>query len=949
MNSFHCTCLALLLAWAHPCLAQEPAASPPGIPEAKIAALQKDLAEAGTATSSVRKRRAYKNISRDGEKLLEAAPAASNRWQVLGIMLDSCKALFGMENSSSNREALLEICARLAEAPDEHAELRLEADLLISEKALSDKEGTLEERAKALEVIIARYRGTPAEAKSLMMAAQIAPKLEALELQKRVVDALGERFGGDPAVIAFRRQQLGLRRMDALFAGTHTRADGVTLCFPADLMGQLSLMVFWSQNAPGFEQYLGVVKEQQRLYPGRFKVFSFNVDELPDAGAGTLLAKQLDWTVMRLPGGRKSQAFRTYAQNDPVGVLVNAYGHALLAPTLLDAGEQARLGVRGLPMGLSTLQRRLDEPRYLSQLQSLLIGDVLVTEPDGPLDAALPPELKMVPMGPGQEAGARLAPTAGSVPVEKLHAIQECFTPAPFRYRLTTAEALANYEKAEKLCGEAVRQHPAAPDLWIVRNRRIIALLGMWNLAGEPRHLEEAAREARTSLSAKLPPGADIVPRFCLAVELLRQGDSPPESVLEDLIEKAGGADAPCSAHAAAAILALHANARDLHDRHRATLLAAPDGGNPALWPVLSFLRDRIHRFRLMKGNYIHKEGESVRTYMIGYPDPPATELLPSMTLKTLDGRTLNLPQDTNGKLTMLIFVEPSADPNAEFPIDVGAEGSGKTARHDSMLRYAGQLADNHVNKDVITIAAFLTEDAERIDALMKESELTCQAAIVPGGLANPMVRRLGILSADRIPNVFLLRRNGSIGWHASGLPYQDGSEFVALLATKLRIEAYEVETACEALEKGDFEEATRVFGGPYLPWNPDRFGWRPPRYHGQALAYVGLKDWNAALESIEKAIDAQKLRYFRERRSKDPTLWRKEAATVTIQNPDDTMVELWAVKGEILEKLGRSDEAAQMRQRTAEPGRPDDPSPYKSVHERLKDWFKQHRMETPK
>ena len=231
----------------------------------------------------------------------------------------------------------------------------------------------------------------------------------------------------------------------------------------------------------------------------------------------------------------------------------------------------------------------------------------------------------------------------------------------------------------------------------------------------------------------------------------------------------------------------------------------------------------------------------------------------------------------------------------------------------------------------------------------MKKRKLTCQAAIVPGGLANPMVRRLGVLSADRIPNVFLLRRDGSIAWHASGLPHADISEFVALLATKVHIEACEVETACEALKKGNFKEAARVFGGPYLPMNPDRFGWRAPRYHGQALAYIGLKDWNAALESIEKAIDAQRLRYFQGRRSKDPTRWRQEAATVTTNNPDDTLVELWNTKAEILDKLGRSDEAAQMRKRTAEPGRADAPSPYKSTHEKLKGWLKQHNIKTQK
>ena len=148
------------------------------------------------------------------------------------------------------------------------------------------------------------------------------------------------------------------------------------------------------------------------------------------------------------------------------------------------------------------------------------------------------------------------------------------------------------------------------------------------------------------------------------------------------------------------------------------------------------------------------------------------------------------------------------------------------------------------------------------------------------------------------------------------------------------------------ALKKGNFKEAARVFGGPYLPWNPDRFGWRGPRYHGQALANIGLKDWNAALESIEKAIDAQNLRYFQGRRDKNPERWREETATVTIKHPDDTLVELWDTKAEILDKLGRRDETAQMRKRAAEPARADVQSPYKSTHKRLQDWLKQHRIQ---
>ncbi|MCP4199946.1 MAG: hypothetical protein GY762_22610, partial [Proteobacteria bacterium] len=499
---------------------------------------------------------------------------------------------------------------------------------------------------------------------------------------------------------------------------------------------------------------------------------------------------------------------------------------------------------------------------------------------------------------------------------------------------------------------DAIKAEPKA-DIAAFRNRRIIALLGMWNLAGEPAHLAEAVKEAKAALAMTLPPGADVVARFCLAKDTLRTSEVVKmEAVVSAFLADCGGDKAPASAVAAAAILAMDANARDLHERIRATLLTAAEGHNPTLWPVVAFLRDRVHIYNLLRANFISlgrklERQPAIRGYLSNPGGEPRTDRLPEITLKTLDGGTLSLPQDTHGKLTLLVFVEPSEEPNAEFPIDVG-EGEGKNPHHH-FLQYACDLADKHVNKDVITIAAFLSEDAQRIDTLMKTRKLTCQAAIVPGGLANPLVRRLGVLSADRIPNAFLLRRDGSILWHSSGLAYEDSEKFVNMLASKVQIETYEVETAYDALKKGNFKEAARIFGGPYLPWNPDRFGWRGPRYHGQALANIGLKDWNAALESIEKAIDAQKLRYFPGRRNKNPEFWRKEAATVTVKNPDDTLVELWDTKAEILDKLGRKDEAAQMRKRAAEPGRVNAPSLYKSTHDKLKDWLKQHRMKTQK
>ena len=902
-----CACLILFLVLPHPCPAQEPAAPSPGIPETKITALKKELAEADGATSSLRKLRAYKNVARDGEDLLEDSPAAPNRFRVLEIVFQARKRLIGLDNSDRNREELFETCAQLAQAPDEQAELRLEADLLLSEKSLSLKGADVEERSRALEELIKRYRGTTAEVKSLIIASQIAPKLGALDLEKTLFNTMKERFPADHDVIQMRRKHVGSSSLEVMFGGSFTRVDGVPLNFPHDLMGHLSIMVFWSQDTPGFELYLKQVKELEIQYPGRFDIFSFNLDELPDSGVATLRKLELDWTVMRLPDGRNHPAFRSYATKDPDGIFVNAYGRALLAPK----------GAQGEKFELNA--ERISDERYLAQLQSLFIGDFLVTaEPDEPTSP-------------------------------KLAAIQECFIAAPFRYRLKPEQALANYTKASKLCTDAIKTEPKV-GIPALRNRRIIALMGMWNLAGEPAHLAEAVKEAKAALAMTLPPGADVVSRFCLAKDTLRTNEAVKmEAVVSAFLADCGGTEAPVSAVAAAAILALDANARDLHERTRATLLSVPQSDNPMLWPVAAYLRDLVHTYDVLRANFIYRHSKRerqlrMRTHIANLGGEARRDQLPEIELKTLDGGTLSLPRDSAGKLTLLVFVEPSAGPNAEFPLNDDEEGKvkkGGTAatawERVGLLSHACVLAERHVNKDLNTIVAVLSDDAARIAALMKAREFTCQATMVQGGLANPMVRRLGILSADLTPNFFLIRRDGSIAWQATGVPHVDAGEFASMLASKVQIEVCELEHAYQVLEKGDFKKAARVFGGPYLPWLPDRFGWRSSRYHGQAIAHMGAMDWKAALESIDKSIDARKLNYFQGRRSKDPTLWRKEAATVTVQRPDDILLELWAIKVLILDKLGRKEEAAQMRRRSEEPASAEPSSVYEEFHDKLK------------
>jgi hypothetical protein len=134
------------------------------IPESRIASLAQDLAAIkGQTDSLVARRRHLKNIVRGGQALIDESPDAPNRFEVLDIMFQSQKRLLAIDNSSRNRRTLFDISAKLAEAPDRYAEIRLEADLMLSEKELSESNATLTQRAEALAALIERYRGRPAK------------------------------------------------------------------------------------------------------------------------------------------------------------------------------------------------------------------------------------------------------------------------------------------------------------------------------------------------------------------------------------------------------------------------------------------------------------------------------------------------------------------------------------------------------------------------------------------------------------------------------------------------------------------------------------------------------------------------------------------------------------------------------------------------------------------
>lgn len=872
------------------------------IAESEITKLEQDLAQAARGGSSVEVRRGCKNVIRKARALLATAPEADGRYRVLGIIFDGQKRLLSLEATEPNRAALFATCETLVAAPNGYTEQRLEADMLLSERDLAGRNATVDERIQALQQMLARYRGTPGEWKSLMIGSLIANKLLEFDVANDIGDTMQERFAGDHTAIMFRRKENPGGVVEAVFSGTYESAEGESIAFPSDRLGYNVLLYFWSRATPKIDEHLGAVTAMQEEFPGVLEIYSFNVDQLPDAGQKQLRDLGLDWTALHLPGGRENSAYRAYAQNDPCGIFVNAQGQVHLVAIPRHGGGEAAAGVyTGEPGGWNVpgMAQRFDDARYLAQLRYLFTGDFLV-------------------------AGSW---TASPVPEPERQAIQACFVQPPFRYRLTPDQSLANYRTAETLCRAAIEGHATADDLWQVRNRRIVALLGMWNLERDPGHLDAAVNEAEAVKKMAVPPRAKVVSHFCLARNALRRRESDPENLLADFIRETGGEKAPASALAAATVLALQAQARTAHEMYRERLLAGEDTVEPALWPVVSFLRDKHHRYRNFHaspgGNgYSRPQKYAFRHMLSGMAEPREQGRRLELQLTALDGTgEIKIPECADGQMLGVILAEPPA---------------GDTEQ-TAMVQRIEYYADAHANRGVEVVAVFLSEDTATVKSMAAGAKKPFRAGMLPGGLRNPAVRKLGILSADRIPNLVLLRPDGTVAWTLSGLQYRtfrSDPGYATTRAIENNIEKVRCDAGFESLEKGEFRKALQQFES-YKP-APSRRGeldfWGADRLHGRALAHLGLNEWDAALEQIDAAIARRKHDF--------------KSAMCKCHG----IVEMLHTKAAILEKLKRDREAKSARRLAARERLPHAKLPPGVARSGVPvgvyyDWLKQIRM----
>ena len=760
-----------------------------------------------------------------------------------------------MDKDAKHREDLLATCRELVKAPDEFAELRLEADLLLSQAELARQGADNQARAEALRPFVDRYIDTTAGARVLRMAMVMALELGDNRLVNHLQETIEERYAADLEMINFQRDKLGGQVIGAPFTGTFERSDGKTLRFPMDGLGRTTMLIFWSKENDGEKLLKGVAAaaiEKKDELAGRLEIVSINLDGLPDAGESIVRALGVDWQVLKLPGGRENPVFGAYVRADPRIVSVSPTGNTAL---VMAGSTRQKANSEGEPdygrMFQSSLAREWTDERYVMHLSSLMAGDFLVLDPEGAFDPALPPEWKATGKGGAVKALER---TADCVPEATLRTIQDAFVMPPRRYRLSHAEARAAYTEAAALCRKAIAEHPAAPDLWIVRNRLMVALLGLWKTDSDLSKLEEAATVAKAAIEAGYPPGCDVIARLCTARGELRHPAANPREIITSLLAVEGGSPSG-PALAAASLIALDiADRKTFEDCRKAILKDHTE--YPMMWFFTSFLLDRHHDYWLFQVPFTAGWSFGRRQgYFMNKGDAEDARRIVRTELQRDNGKPVRIPEDLDSEWTVILFSQPppwNKKREDELP-----------ASPVRVLQSISQFAASRPAKDVNVMLASLGGNAEAIRAefAADRNPVNCEVVSLPDGMTNPLVHRLGILSEDKEINGVLLRKDGSIALMQSGY----GQLGRNAMSVENVISSADEQMVTTMLERGEVEAAKTLILtlAPNVGENPvDAKGRKikRPEYNlahlrARARVYMALKEWDLALADAEEVV----------------------------------------------------------------------------------------------
>ena len=227
--------------------------------------------------------------------------------------------------------------------------------------------------------------------------------------------------------------------------------------------------------------------------------------------------------------------------------------------------------------------------------------------------------------------------------------------------------------------------------------------------------------------------------------------------------------------------------------------------------------------------------------------------------LRTDDGKSLRIPEDLDKEWTVLLFAQPA-------PWSTKRDDGLPESPERTLLGLKTFISNRPAGDVKVMLATFGGDAAATRAALSaSRSKVDCPVLSIPGGLQNPLVQRLGILSEDQRMNSVLIRKDGRIAAVLSGLVDQNGRNGPTLG----NVVAQQDEIAVmAALQRGEVQAAKDLILALAPPVDPDAVdakGRKLPKVtysmshlRARARVYMALKEWDKALADAEEVVQRQ-------------------------------------------------------------------------------------------
>jgi len=706
--------------------------SPAQVPQALLARLTAQYVpedDKNGDTSETDKIRRYRAILREGAWAERQYPAAGDLYRVRELMLAAARGLTALEGMAENGSTLMGIVRRLADS-NAPPEARLPADVLLFRARIDELGNAVAEAAEELDLFVDRYARTSAAASALMAAVQLG-KIAGTRNGRRIYLArLARTYYAQAGVTEFLQAEGMDPYHGRLMPARLTKLDGGTIRLPRDTMGKLTVLHFWSMERSGLGSRrwpAGSMKPSyDRLHGRGVEFVGINLDTDTAKVRQFVKAEDLPWPQTCSGLGAADPVFRRYrVPTLPAWWLVGPDGRAISSSyTQGDQVQHWGSFGRHVESMLGLLRETMARgPHYRS-------GEFLLDVPQV-LAAGSP------------------APAAGDVPADQLASIREkVFVPPSLG--LWPGEKAESLREGLVLARAAVRKHPKAANLSLVRNWALVAAKWLASEDGNAACANEARQIASALVAGGAAGGARLLADYVLASAELADAPADRSAGRIEAFRRAyARTDVSWAADTLAVMLAIECGDEETRvELVRALAERASDQPK-----VRGFLRDFCCANVDARTSQLQYQPLCT---MAGGGDSLPNEPHPvRAVLPRLDGGAFRLPEDARGRLVLLHFWSTAFPP---VPLPLVFHPWKQPAR---------DLASNVVVVDV-------NMDRSRADVemfLKDNGQYAGWVHVFSGkGADDPLARELDVCA---LPRTVLIDRSGTI--YRWGTPVQLG------------------------------------------------------------------------------------------------------------------------------------------------------------------------------